>query len=186
MLKFPHKSKVRKVPLTSIFISNSFTQVTIGLVGPSRTIDSRSQVHTLTECVTRFPEAIPLRNEDLVNVTENFIFCTVDMSNDSFFLFIFLSDRGKQFKSDLMKEVNRVLSIKAIFTSPYHAVCNGTVKRLHAVVESMLRKLCRKWGRLITSVLFASRELPNDPLKFSPFELLYGRRVRGPLPILYE
>lgn len=71
MLKFAHKSKVRKVPLTSIFISNPFTQVTIGLVGPSRTIDSRSQVYTLLECVPRFPEAIPLRNEDLVTVAEN-------------------------------------------------------------------------------------------------------------------
>lgn len=56
----------------------------------------------------------------------------------------------------------------------------------HAVVESMLRKLCREWDRLITSVLFASREIPNDPLKFSPFELLYGRKARGPLSILHE
>lgn len=74
MLKFAHKSKVRKVQLTSIFISNPFTHVTIGLVGPSRTIDSRSQVYTLIECVPRFPDAIPLRNEDLVTVAENFIF----------------------------------------------------------------------------------------------------------------
>lgn len=106
MFKFAHKGKVRKVPLTSIFISNPFTQVTIGLVGPSRTIDSRSEVYTLIECVPRFPEAIPLRNEDLVTVAGNFSFSTVGMSIG------FLSHRGRQLKSDLMKEVNRLLSIK--------------------------------------------------------------------------
>lgn len=139
----------------------------------------------MIDCATRFPEAIPPRNIDSVKVAENLIniFSRLGIPKE------ILSDRGTQFKSDMMKEVNRLLSIKAIFTSPYHATCNGTVERFHAVLKSMLRKLCseqpREWNRLIPSILFAYREIPNDTLKFSPFELLCGRK-RGPLSILYE
>ena len=34
--------------------------------------------------------------------------------------------------------------------------------------------------------MFAYREVPQDTTGFSPFELLYGREVRGPLDVLKE
>ena len=101
-----------------------------------------------------------------------------------------LSDNGTQFKSDLMAEIHRLLSIKALYTSPYHAACNGLVERMNGTLKSILKKLStdhpQDWDRYIPAALFAYRELPNDTLKFSPFELLYGRTVRGPLTILHE
>ena len=36
------------------------------------------------------------------------------------------------------------------------------------------------------AVLFAYREVPQESLGFSPFKLLYGRTVRGPMAILRE
>lgn len=66
-----------------------------------------------------------------------------------------LSDRETQFKSDLMSEINRLLSIKVIYTSPYYVCCNRTVERFHAVLKSMLKKLCNEkphgWDRYIPS-----------------------------------
>ena len=54
----------------------------------------------------------------------------------------------------------------------------------------MLRRLCAErptdWDRYIEPALFAYREVPQDSLGFSPFEMLYGRTVRGPLAILKE
>ena len=44
----------------------------------------------------------------------------------------------------------------------------------------------KQWDRYIDPLLFAYREAPQDSLGFSPFELLYGRTVRGPLSILKE
>lgn len=35
-------------------------------------------------------------------------------------------------------------------------------------------------------MLFAYREISNDTLKFLPFELVFGRSVRGPLSILHD
>ena len=54
----------------------------------------------------------------------------------------------------------------------------------------MLRKAAstegKDWDRLIPFLLFAYREVPHDSRGFSPFELLYGRDVRGPLDIIKE
>ena len=112
------------------------------------------------------------------------IFCRVRVPRE------ILSDRDTQFKSDLMSEVNRLLSIKALFTSSYHSACNGTIEQMNGVLKNMLKKVCLEnpanWDRYISVVLFAYREIPKDSLKFSPFELLYGCNVRGPLSILHE
>ena len=54
----------------------------------------------------------------------------------------------------------------------------------------MLRKTVNKEGKdcdkLLPYVLFAYREVPQSSTGFSPFELIYGRVVRGPLDILHE
>ena len=54
----------------------------------------------------------------------------------------------------------------------------------------MLRKYAsedgKDWDRLLLYVLFAYREAPQESTGFSPFELLYGREIRGPLDVLKE
>ena len=44
----------------------------------------------------------------------------------------------------------------------------------------------KDWDRLIPFLLFAYREVPQVSTGFSPFELLYGRMVRGPLDVVKE
>ena len=44
----------------------------------------------------------------------------------------------------------------------------------------------KDWDKLLPFVLFAYREVPQASTGFSPFELVYGRQVRGPLDILKE
>ena len=52
----------------------------------------------------------------------------------------------------------------------------------------MRKRLCqaqlKQWHRPINPVLFAYREVPQKSTGFSPFQLLYGRLVRGPGTIL--
>ena len=42
------------------------------------------------------------------------------------------------------------------------------------------------WDCYICPLLFAYRDMPQSSTGFSPFELLYGRTVRGPMTILSE
>ena len=54
----------------------------------------------------------------------------------------------------------------------------------------MLRAYCyeqvKDWDEGIPLLLFAIRESVQESLGFSPFELVYGREVRGPLKLLKE
>src|SRR5271156_7138173 len=42
------------------------------------------------------------------------------------------------------------------------------------------------WDEYIDHILFAYRSLPIANLGYSPFEMLYGRQMRGPLEKLYS
>ena len=169
-------------------ISEPFSRVGIDLIGPMIPVSNKGHKYVLTliDYATRFPEAVPLKNIDTLTIAESLveIFSRVGVPKE------IVSDNGQQFKSNLMSEINRLLNIKAIYTSPYHACTNGAVERLNGVLKAMIKKLCadhpKDWDRFIPAALFAYREIPNDSLKFSPFELLYGRNVRGPLNILHE
>ncbi|XP_073412006.1 uncharacterized protein [Dendrobates tinctorius] len=44
----------------------------------------------------------------------------------------------------------------------------------------------RNWEKLLPHLLFAYWEVPQESTGFSPFELVYGRRVRGPLDLVLE
>jgi hypothetical protein len=42
------------------------------------------------------------------------------------------------------------------------------------------------WDTYLPYLLFAYREVPQASTGFSPFELLYGRKVKGPLGLVYD
>jgi len=133
---------------------------------------------------TRYPEAIPLRSIDAGTVADQLIqlFARMGIPRE------ILSDQGTNFMSQLIKELYNLLHIHRIRTSPYHPQTDGLVERFNKTLKSLLRKLVdkegRDWNRLLPYILFAYCEVPQGTTGFSPFELLYGREVRGPLDVL--
>ena len=187
--KVSYKGKVKPVPLQSMPVMTiPFQRIAIDLIGPFSppSEEGHKYVLTIIDYATRYPEAIPLKNIDTISVAEALIsvFARVGIPKE------ILSDRGRQFTSDLMAEIDRLLNIKPLFTTPWHPAANGLVEKMNGTIKSIIKKLCqdrpRQWHRFIPAALFAIREIPNDSLKYSPFELLYGRKVRGPLTILAE
>ena len=48
------------------------------------------------------------------------------------------ADRGRQFTSDLWKELNTLLGIQTHNTTAYHPMANGLVERLHRQLKSSI------------------------------------------------
>ena len=69
-------------------------------------------------------------------------------------------------------------------------MCNGLVERFNETLKSMLKKMCierpKDWDWYVAPLLFSYREVSQESVDFSPFKLLYGRSVRGPMTILKE
>ncbi len=183
------KGRVTKVPLGDMpVIDVPFDRVAIDLVGPLNPCSDRGNryILVLVDYATRYPEATPMKSIEAERVAEELVvmFTRLGIPREV------LTDLGTQFTSRVMKEVSRLLSIKQLTTTPYHPSCNGLVERFNGSLKSLLRKICEEkpkdWDRYIAPLLFAYRETPHDSTGFAPFELLYGRTVRGPMSILRE
>ncbi|XP_060070207.1 uncharacterized protein LOC132550192 [Ylistrum balloti] len=185
---FP-KGRVPKAPLGSMpLIDTPFKRVAVDLVGPLDPPTQRKNRYILTvvDYATRYPEAVPLPGIEAERVAEALvdIFSRVGIPSEM------LTDQGAQFTSAVMEEVSRLLSFRRLTTTPYHPMCNGLVERFNGTLKQMLRRMCaerpRDWDKYINALLFAYREVPQESMGFSPFELLYGRTIRGPMMILRE
>lgn len=137
------KGKVPPVPLDFMpRIDEPFKRVAIDLVGPiSPPSDEKHQyILTLVDVATRYPEAIPLKKIDSVSIAEELfkVFSRMGIPQE------ILSDQGSQFTSQLMGEVFRLLGVKGITTSPYHAQANGVCERFRGTLKPILKKVIQK------------------------------------------
>ena len=183
------KGMTAKVPLSEVpLIDEPFSRVAVDIVGPivPASESGNRYILTVVDYCTRYPEAVALKSIDTESVAEALvdIFSRMGVPKE------ILSDRGTQFTSELMKEICRLLSIRQLMTTPYHPQCNGLVERFNGTLKNMLKRLAadqpRQWDRFINAALFAYREAPQESLGFSPFELLFGRALRGPMTLLRE
>ena len=179
------KQRVPIVPLP--IISEPFSRIAKDIVGPlARSRSGMKYILVICDYTTRYPEAIPLKYIDADHVAEALVtfFSKVGILNE------ILMDQGSNFTSQLLMEIYRLLHVRPIRTTQYHPQTDGLVERFNQTLKSMLRKTAieegNDWDRLIPYLLFAYREVPQSSTGFSPFELLFGRPVRGPLEVLKE
>ena len=143
-------------------------------------------VLVICDYATRYPEAIPLHWIDAEHTAEELIkvFSRVGVPKE------ILTDQSSNFTSQLLTEVYRLLHIQPIRTSPYHPQTDGLVERFNQTLKAMLRKTADEegedWDKWVPYLLFACRDVPQSSTGFSPFELVYGRQVQGPLNVLKE
>ena len=164
-----------------------FSRIIIDCVGPLPKTKSGCQYLLTIMCVsTRFPEVIPLRNIKTKTIVKALV---------KFFTFVGLSrsvqsDQGSNFMSGIFQQVMHELGIKQYKSSAYHPESQGALERFHQTLKNMIRSYCfdteKDWDEDIHLLLFAVRESVQESFGFSPFELVFGHTVRGPLKLLKE
>lgn len=174
-------------PLHSLpIVSEPFSQIAIDIIGPLSPCEGTGNrfILTILDLCTHYPEAIPLKEHKAVDVARALI------TTFSHFGFpkVLLSDLGSEFQSELMQIFLHEYKIMQIRTSPYHPMTDGACERFNGTLKSMLTAICdqykHSWDTVLPWVLFAYREVPVETLGCSPFELLFGRSVTGPLALI--
>ena len=180
--------RMQRAPLVPLpIIKEPFERIAMDIVGPlPRSQSGNRFILVICNYATRYPEAVPLRTINAENITEELVkfFSRVGMPKE------ILTDQGSNFVSQFLTEIYRLLHIHPIRTTPYHPQTDGLVERFNKTLKSLLWKAAvdvgKDWDKLLPYLLFAYQEVLQASTGFSPFELLYGRAVRGPLDILRE
>jgi hypothetical protein len=180
--------KIKAAPLLPIpAFDEPFSRVIVDCVGPlPKTKSGNNYLLTIMCASTRFPEAIPLRTITAQAITK---------ALKKFFTFVGLpkslqSDQGTNFTSNIFQKVMTQLGIQHFKSSAYHPQSQGALERYHQTLKTMIKTYCleneKDWDEGIPMLLFATREVVQESLGFSPFELVFGHTVRGPLQIIQE
>ena len=181
------KGRGRRVPLMEReVLSEPFEVMAFDLVGPFPKAKNGYKYLLTAVCMSsKWPEAVPLKAETAKAVAHGMmeIFARTGVPLK------LLTDQGSQFLGSLVKHLCKNLRVDQVKTAPYHPECNGVVERMHGTLVPMLTKASQlglDWVEQVPFALFALRSAPNRDTKFSPYQLVYGHRVRTPLDILHQ
>jgi len=180
--------KVPSAPLHPVpVLDEPFSDVVIDCVGPlPKTSKGNQYLLTIMCKTTRFPEAIPLRtihSKKIIEALEKF-FCLVGFPRR------LQSDLGTNFTSREFEKKVKEWGVEHVTSSAYHPESQGVLERFHGTLKNMMKKFCEEfekdWDLGVHLVLFAARDAIQESLGFSPFELVFGHEVRGPLKLLKD
>lgn len=135
---------------------------------------------------TRYPDAIPVSSTASRKPIPRLM--------DAFSKFgvprVVHTDQGNNITEGLLKQIMSKMGIKHVASSPYHPKSQGCLERLHRTLKSVLTKYAfendRDWDEGIQIALCATRSARKESLGYSPYELMFGRKPRENLRILYE
>lgn len=134
---------------------------------------------------TRYPEAFPLKKISSKTILQHLVrMFTTGIPQEV------QSNRGTNLTSEVFEKVFKELDITQTLSTAYHLESQGALERWHQTVKSMLHKYCCEnqecWDKELLFMLFAIREATHESLGFSPFELLFGRKVGDPLKLVKD
>ena len=170
------KGRVTKVPLGKLPLTDTpFKRVSVQLVGPiePRSAKKSRYILTIIDYATRYPEAVALPSTETERMAEALIamFSRVGIPSEM------LMEHESRVTIEVMNELSRLLSLQQLTTIPYRPYSKGPVEKFHTMLKQVLLTMCAErpndWDKYLPALLIAVREIPQESLGFSPFELLY-------------
>ena len=143
--------------LQSIQAGYPLQLVAIDILGPlpeSKT--GNSYILVAGDYFTRWMEAYPIPNQEAITVANKLVdemFCRFSPPEQLH------SDQGRQFESQVVREICKLLKIEKTRTTPYHPQSDGLVERFNRTLLNMLATCSRdqasEWEKHVKNVCFA-------------------------------
>jgi hypothetical protein len=157
--------------------SQPFQDVSMDVVGPVPSSSTGYQyILVIQDRLSRWLIFVPMRNASAETVSRLFLSEWVCQFGAPKRL---LTDRGSNFVSHTMKELNSFLGVKHVKTAAYHPQGNGMNERTHRQLHSYLSMFLspttrRTWDTMLRYASWVHNSSHHEALQSSPFEIVTG------------
>ncbi|GBM94686.1 Retrovirus-related Pol polyprotein from transposon 412 [Araneus ventricosus] len=161
--------------------------MTLDILGPFPvTTEGNRYVLVLMDYFTKWPEAIPIPDQEASTVAEELVRswisgCGVPM--------ILHSDQGTNFNSAFFTEPCKLLGILKTRKTALHPESNGMIERFNRTILNHLSLFVSRnqtdWDTHLLLFLLAYRNAEHEVTGLIPAEMLFGRTLRLPCDILF-
>ena len=173
--------KHNKTPLASFPApSGKFQDLHVDIVGPFPPSNEHTYLLTVIDRFSRWPGAYPMKAISAEECARTLLEGWIQNYGTPLNL---TTDRGRQFTSNLWKELCNLIGTTHNLTTAYHPQTNGLVERFHRQLKSSLMARSKKntdWLLELPVVMLGLRTAIKEDLETSPAHLVYGEPLRIP------
>ena len=178
------KTPPQVAPLQPILVTQPLELVHMDYLSLEPSKGNIENVLVITDHFTRYALAYPSKTQTAQATArilwDNFI-CHYGFPER------FISDQGRNFESDLIKELCKIAGVKKVHTTPYHPQGNGQCERFNSTLCNMLGTLSEEeksdWKSHLGCMTHAYNCTKHASTTYSPYYLMFGRHPRFPIDI---
>ena len=178
------KTPPQVAPLQPILVTQPLELVHMDYLSLEPSKGNIENVLVITDHFTRYALAYPSKTQTAQATArilwDNFI-CHYGFPER------FISDQGRNFESDLIKELCKIAGVKKVHTTPYHPPGNGQCERFNSTLCNMLGTLSEEeksdWKSHLGCMTHAYNCTKHASTTYSPYYLMFGRHPRFPIDI---
>ena len=178
------KTPPHVAPLQPILVTQPLELVHMDYLSLEPSKGNIENVLVITDHFTRYALAYPSKTQTAQATArilwDNFI-CHYGFPEK------FISDQGRNFESDLIKELCKIAGVMKVHTTPYHPQGNGQCERFNSTLCNMLGTLSEEeksdWKSHLGCMTHAYNCTKHASTTYSPYYLMFGRHPRLPIDV---
>jgi transposase InsO family protein len=172
--------------LQPTLVGEPFERVAIDISGPFRpSRHGYKYILAIIDYFSKYPVLVPLKRIDTETIAQKILRHWIAIFGAPQ---VIHSDRGSNFESELFRKQCEIMGIQKTKTSPYYPQADGLVERLFRTIKPLISATVKShgisWCEAIPIVEMGLRASQQATIGFSPYEVIFGRRMR--LPLLWQ
>ena len=178
------KTPSQVAPLQPIHVTQPIELVHMDYLSLEPSKGNIENVLVITDHFTRYALAYPSKTQTAQATArilwDNFI-CHYGFPEK------FISDQGRNFESDLIKELCKIAGVQKLHSTPYHPQGNEQCERFNSTLCNMLGTLSEEeksdWKSYLGCMTHAYNCTKHASTTYSPYYLMFGRDPRLPIDV---